>query len=131
MTRTPSGRRARRGAQLTDREVQILSLVAAGERTAAIGQRLGITENTVKSHLTNIYTKTGCRNRVQAARYYLRDYTTERQTASSGPQEADGDALIDQQIREIQARIDQLTPATTELERLEHALAALRALQRR
>jgi DNA-binding CsgD family transcriptional regulator len=45
--------------------------VAAGETTAAIARRLGIAENTVKSHLTNVYAKTGSRNRVQAARYYL------------------------------------------------------------
>jgi DNA-binding CsgD family transcriptional regulator len=119
------------GDPLTDREVQILSLVAAGEPTAAIGGRLGITANTVKSHLTNIYAKTGCRNRVQAARYYLRDYTTDRQSAASGLHGGSGDLLIDQQIHEIQTRIDQLTPATAELDRLEHALAALRALQRR
>jgi DNA-binding CsgD family transcriptional regulator len=68
------GRRARNGDPLTDREVQILSLVAAGERTVAISRRLGITENTVKSHLTNIYAKTASRNRVQATRYYLHHY---------------------------------------------------------
>ena len=119
------------GDPLTDREVQILSLVAAGEPTAAIGRRLGISANTVKSHLTNIYVKTGCRNRVQAARHYLRDYTTDRHSDPSRSHGAGGDSLIDEQIREIQARIDQLTPATTELERLEHALAALRTLQNR
>jgi DNA-binding CsgD family transcriptional regulator len=79
MSHTPanSPRRARKGDPLTGREVQVLSLVAAGETTAAIGRRLGIAENTVKSHLTNIYTKTGCRNRVQATRYYLGQSTTE------------------------------------------------------
>ena len=128
MSRTPSGRRARRGDPLTDREVQILSLVAAGERTAAIGQRLGIAENTVKSHLTSVYAKTGCSNRVHAARYYLREYTTDQHPASDA---ASGDALVHQQIREIQARISQLTPAAAELERLQHALDALRALQGR
>jgi DNA-binding CsgD family transcriptional regulator len=128
MSRTPSGRRARKGDLLTDREVQILSLVAAGERTAAIGDRLGITENTVKSHLTNIYTKTGCTNRVHAARYYLRQYTADHQPSHHS---TSGDALIDVQIREIQARIGQLTPAAAELDRLQHALDALRALQRK
>jgi DNA-binding CsgD family transcriptional regulator len=128
MSRTPSARRARKGDPLTDREVQILSLVAAGERTAAIGDRLGIAENTVKSHLTHIYAKTGCTNRVQAARYYLREYTTDHQPAHHSTA---GDTLGDQQIREIQARISQLGPAAAELERLQHALDALRALQRR
>ena len=128
MSRTPSGRRARRGDPLTDREVQILSLVAAGERTAEIGRRLAITENTVKSHLTNVYAKTGCRNRVHAARFYLREYTTDQHP---GADPASGDSLIDQQIREIQARLSQLNPAAAELDRLQHALDALRALQGR
>jgi DNA-binding CsgD family transcriptional regulator len=128
MTPSPSqeGRRARTGDPLTNREVQILSLVAAGEPTAAISRRLGISENTVKSHLTNIYAKTGCLNRVQAARYYLREYTTDHQ---SGAPTTRGDALIQEQLREVQARIDELAPAATELERLQHALAALRALE--
>jgi DNA-binding CsgD family transcriptional regulator len=130
MTSSPSGkgRRVRRGDPLTDREVQILSLVAAGEPTATISRRLGITENTVKSHLTNVYAKTGCVNRVQAARYYLREYTTDRE---AGRHSTPGDSLIQEQLREIQARIDQLAPAATELERLQHALAALRALESR
>lgn len=126
MTRTPSGRRARRGDPLTDREVQILSLVAAGERTADIARRLAIAENTVKSHLTNLYAKTGCTNRVHAVRHYLREYTPDH---ASGRRSTRGDSLIQEQLREIQARIDQLAPAATELERLQHALAALRALE--
>jgi DNA-binding CsgD family transcriptional regulator len=131
MTPSPANkpRRARKGDPLTDREVQILSLVAAGERTAEIGRRLGITENTVKSHLTNISTKTGCRTRVHAARYYLREYTIDHHAA--GRESHAGDPLIRQQMREIQARVDQLTPAAAELERLLHALDALRALEGR
>ena len=124
-------RRARKGDPLTAREVQILSLVAAGEPTAEISAVLDIAENTVKSHLTNIYRKTGCRNRVQATRYYLSQYTSEHGPAPSGSRAAAADALIRDQIREIQARLDQLAPAATEVERLQHALEALRALERR
>jgi DNA-binding CsgD family transcriptional regulator len=120
------GRRARRGDPLTDREVQILSLAAAGEPTVAISRRLGISENTIKSHLTSIYTKTGCLNRVQAARYYVREYTTDQQSGPRGPA---GASLIKEQVREIQARIEQLAPAASELERLQRALTALRALE--
>jgi DNA-binding CsgD family transcriptional regulator len=126
---TPSsdkrGRLARKGDPLTEREVQILSLVAAGETTAAIAARLGIAENTVKSHLTNIYAKTGCRNRVQAARYYLSQYTIDPSTGARGAGDA---SLIDQQMRDIQARLDQLAPAASEVQRLQHALEALRAV---
>jgi len=132
MSRSPARkpRRARKGDPLTDREVQILSLVSAGEPTAEISERLGIAENTVKSHLTNIYTKTASRNRVQATRQYLRHYTVDHGAPSPGSQPAGRDSLIQQQVREIQARLDQLAPAATEVERLQHALAALRALER-
>jgi DNA-binding CsgD family transcriptional regulator len=127
-SRESTPRRARRGDPLTDREVQILSLVAAGETTAAIAARLGIAENTVKSHLTNIYAKTGSRNRVQAARHYLQRYTIDHGAPSSGSTSA-RDSLIQEQVREIQARLDQLAPAATEVARLQHALDALRALE--
>lgn len=131
MSPTPknSSRGARKGDPLTGREVQILSLVAAGETTAAIARRLGIAENTVKSHLTSIYAKTGCRNRVQAARHYLSQYTTGHAPPVEPDPTADA-ALIRDQMREIQARLDQLAPAASEVARLQHALDALRALDR-
>jgi DNA-binding CsgD family transcriptional regulator len=126
-SRQSKPRRAHKGDPLTNRETQILSLVAAGEPTAAIGARLGIAENTVKSHLTTIYTKTGSRNRVQAARYYLSHYTTEHPVMPGARPHGDT-SLIEQQMREIQARLDQLGPAAGEVERLLRALDALRAL---
>lgn len=76
MSPSPSKPRARKGDPLTAREAEILALVATGEPTAAIGQRLGISENTVKGHLTHVYTKTASRNRVQATRHYLDHHTT-------------------------------------------------------
>jgi DNA-binding CsgD family transcriptional regulator len=76
MSPSPNKPRARNGDPLTPREAQVLALVAIGEPTVAIGQRLGISENTVKGHLTHVYTKTGSRNRVQATRHYLDHYTT-------------------------------------------------------
>jgi DNA-binding CsgD family transcriptional regulator len=69
-----SPRRTHKGEPLTRREQEVLALVANGEPTSAISQRLGISENTIKSHLTSVYRKTGSRNRVQAARHYLDHY---------------------------------------------------------
>jgi DNA-binding CsgD family transcriptional regulator len=74
MSLSPHHARARVGDPLTPRELEILALVAAGEPTAAIAQRLAISENTVKGHLTHAYKKTGARNRVQATRHYLDHY---------------------------------------------------------
>jgi NarL family two-component system response regulator YdfI len=47
------------GLDLTERELQVLAAVARGERNKEIAVGLGITERTVKAHLTNIYNKLG------------------------------------------------------------------------
>jgi DNA-binding NarL/FixJ family response regulator len=54
-------------ARLTRREQEILLLAAAGPSNAEIAHRLGVTEQTVKFHLSNIYRKLGVGNRTQAA----------------------------------------------------------------
>ena len=51
---------------LTEREVEVLQHVAVGLSNREIGQQLSITEGTVKRHLSNVYSKLGVRNRVQA-----------------------------------------------------------------
>jgi DNA-binding CsgD family transcriptional regulator len=122
-------RHAREGEPLTDRELEILSLVAAGEPTAAISQRLGVAENTVKTHLTSVYRKTGCRNRVQATRHYLDKYASTPRIKSA-PASTDATPLIRRQIEEIEARLDQLADAAAEAERLKAALEALRSIER-
>lgn len=52
---------------LTEREREVLELVAAGLSNAEIGHRLHIGVTTVKTHVTNLMAKTGSRNRVQLA----------------------------------------------------------------
>ncbi|GLY65003.1 response regulator [Amycolatopsis taiwanensis] len=52
---------------LTEREREVLSLVAAGWSNAEIATSLYIGVTTVKTHVTNLMTKTGSRNRVQLA----------------------------------------------------------------
>ncbi len=51
---------------LTDREKEVLSGVARGERSKEIAARLGITERTVKAHLASIYNKFGVDSRAAA-----------------------------------------------------------------
>ncbi len=53
--------------ELTDREREILELVAAGKSNKEIGQQLFLTEKTIKHYMTNILQKLHVRNRVEAA----------------------------------------------------------------
>jgi DNA-binding NarL/FixJ family response regulator len=52
---------------LTEREYEILRLVARGENNREIGEALYITEGTVKNHVSSILSKLGLRDRTQAA----------------------------------------------------------------
>lgn len=54
---------------LTSREIEIIKQVAAGLRNLEIGQKLFISEGTVKIHLHNIYQKLGVDSRTKLARY--------------------------------------------------------------
>ncbi len=55
---------------LTEREEEILKLLAEGLSNAQIGARLHLSENTIKFHLRNIYSKLGVTNRTEAALKY-------------------------------------------------------------
>jgi DNA-binding NarL/FixJ family response regulator len=60
-------RAASGGAPLSEREREVLALVASGLSYKQIARRLGIVEATVKTHLTNIFTRIGATDRTQAA----------------------------------------------------------------
>jgi len=61
------------GEHLTERELDVLGLLAEGATNDEIAKRLFLTEKTVKSHLSAIFRKLGVTNRTQAAMRALRD----------------------------------------------------------
>ena len=60
---------AAEAAELTNRERQILQLVAEGHSNAQLAKMLWVTEQTVKFHLSNVYRKINVSNRTEAARW--------------------------------------------------------------
>jgi two-component system nitrate/nitrite response regulator NarL len=70
---------------LTEREQQVLQLVARGSTNREIAEALVIAENTVKNHLRNILTKLHVDNRVQAAAYALREGLASTDTEKQVP----------------------------------------------
>jgi two-component system nitrate/nitrite response regulator NarL len=59
-------------AALTARELQIAQAVASGNSNRDIAGQLGITEQTVKNHLTSIFGKIGVGSRLQLALFFLK-----------------------------------------------------------
>jgi DNA-binding NarL/FixJ family response regulator len=55
--------------RLTERETEVLRLVAKGLRAKQIAERLGVSHRTVENHVQNTLTKLQLHNRVQLARY--------------------------------------------------------------
>ena len=54
---------------LTNRELEILRLVADGHSNSQLARMLWVTEQTIKFHLSNIYRKLGVANRTEASRW--------------------------------------------------------------
>ena len=66
----------RRAEALSRRELEILEMIATGAKNAEIAARFVISENTVKSHVSQILKKLPASNRTQAAYRYIELYGT-------------------------------------------------------
>ncbi|MDN7120840.1 response regulator transcription factor [Nocardioides sp. ChNu-153] len=66
--RTPSA-----NLKLTERELQVLRLVATGINNREVAKRLEISENTVKNHVRNILEKLQLHSRIEAVMYAVRE----------------------------------------------------------
>jgi len=60
------------GPELSERETEVLRLIANGKDNAEIAQELHISPKTVKNHISNILMKLQIENRIQAAVYAVR-----------------------------------------------------------
>ena len=61
-----------RAGELTERELEVLGLIAEGLNNREIAERLVISDKTVKTHVSNILSKLHLEDRTQAAIYALR-----------------------------------------------------------
>ena len=59
-------------SELSDREIEVLKLIANGKDNALIAAELHISPKTVKNHISNILMKLQIENRIQAAVYAVR-----------------------------------------------------------
>lgn len=66
-----TGDESQSAASLSDRELQIVELVAAGLTNQEIAEKLDISKRTVDNHISNILTKTETGNRVALVRWAL------------------------------------------------------------
>ena len=61
----PDARAGGRGEALTHREIQVVKLLALGKSNAELAETMFVSENTVRTHLRNIFSKLGTRNRTE------------------------------------------------------------------
>jgi DNA-binding NarL/FixJ family response regulator len=71
-TQPPRRRRRDLPDGLTQREAEVLTLIAGGNSNAEIARELFISEATVKTHINNLFAKAGLRDRAQAVTYAYR-----------------------------------------------------------
>lgn len=70
-TTATNGKQTRERAQLSQREREIIVLIAQGYKNKEIAEKMFITEQTVKNHLHNVFDKLGVSDRLELALYAI------------------------------------------------------------
>jgi NarL family two-component system response regulator LiaR len=81
VARQPKAGEAANGPQLTQRENEVIRLVARGKNNREIAQALVISEKTAKTHVSNILGKLGLDDRTQMAIYAIKNGLVEQEKA--------------------------------------------------
>jgi DNA-binding NarL/FixJ family response regulator len=74
----PNGKTPRERAQLSQREREIIILIAQGYKNKEIAEKMFITEQTVKNHLHNVFDKLGVSDRLELALYAIHNSLHQR-----------------------------------------------------
>ena len=98
--------------RLTDRELEVLKLVATGMNNRDIAKELFISENTVKNHVRNILEKLQLHSRMEAVVYAMREKILENQVSEhSGDRPSPGGPAGRQVTADSRAAGQRLRPA--------------------
>lgn len=109
--------------ELSERELEILRLIATGASNKEIAQELFISANTVKVHLRNIFAKIGAASRTEAALYAIRLGLTQETQANLNERLAQSEVLLPEgtQIPVDSEPMDLTVPAPIDLKQVKPA----------
>src|SRR5215216_4655986 len=85
-------------SQISEREREILRLVATGATNQQIAHQLNISINTVKVHLRNIFGKIGVASRTEATVFAVRSGLVQISEAASAPPTIVSDATLPEEV---------------------------------
>lgn len=114
--RKPSPRRSSKSdgarlAQLSDRQKQIMDLLATGLGNKDIAQRLGLTDGTIKQHLAAIFRKLGVTNRTWAADLWRNHQKTPQASEHARPDFSSATHHVAQTAEPVRAHPQRLVAA--------------------
>ena len=72
LLKSPTGNQLAKMKAVSPREMQVMALISESMTNEEIAQKLFVSAKTVKTHVRNIFEKTGVRNRVEAVLLYIR-----------------------------------------------------------